>query len=68
LRGWWYILKRMYGLSVQLQDLSFSVKNMNLNRNMYTVSRIIPPINKEAFHYETADYRIFRTFRPFFVA
>jgi len=41
-----------------VKGICFSVKNMNLNRNVYTVNRIIPPINKEAFHYETADYRI----------
>lgn len=60
-------LIRMLGLCVQQQGIRFSVKSMKLNRNMYTVNRIIPPINKEAFHYETADSRIFRTFFPSFV-
>jgi len=32
---------------------------------MYTVSKIIPPIKKEALHYETADFRIFGTVGPF---
>ena len=43
---------------------SFSVINMILNRNMYTVNKMIPPINKEALHEETADFCIFRTYRP----
>jgi hypothetical protein len=54
-------------LVYKLKKTYFSVTNMNLNRNIYTVNRIIPPITKEAFHYETEKSRVFRTICPNFV-